>query len=188
MTDIFGRQRALGARIRARRREAGVKQAALAAVVGKAQSWVSRLERGAAPLEFSQLEAIAKVLGCNAADLLPPPASSPAPPRWKNRDFVVLSSVHLSEDSAREIIGGAIRERLAAGAQIYPVVSARDADGEMVFATEWKADLTTRADLVEQLTTFMTHQSHRVTGVVGVSISSGALPYLDWVNTQTASD
>ncbi|MEU8843816.1 helix-turn-helix transcriptional regulator [Streptomyces roseus] len=103
--------------------------AALAAVVGKAPSWVSRLERGAAPLEFSQLEAIAKVLGCSAADLLPPSASSPAPPRWKNRDFVVLSSVHLSKDSAREVVGGAIRERLAAGAQIYPVVSARDAEG-----------------------------------------------------------
>lgn len=163
-----------------------MKQAALAAAVGRPQSWVSRAERGLASIDTTELEAIAAVLGCSAADLLPPPASPTAPSTWRNRDFVMVRSLHDHEAAALSLATEAIRRKLAASAQVYAVTSLRQVGGEVRTETHWRVDLTTRTSLTEPLTAFVQAKHHTVE-VVGFAIASGSADHLDWINGQTAA-
>lgn len=62
--------RAIGARIRARRVEVGMSQTDLGKRLSRHVAQVYRYEDGSTPLTVSALTKIAKVLGCSMEDLL----------------------------------------------------------------------------------------------------------------------
>ncbi len=64
------RDLALGLRIRAQRKSAGITQAGLAAAVGMTFQQVQKYERAFTRVSFSRLVAISQALGCRAADLI----------------------------------------------------------------------------------------------------------------------
>ncbi|GAA3972243.1 helix-turn-helix transcriptional regulator [Allohahella marinimesophila] len=63
--------KSLGANIRARRKEAGVSQDALALECGLDRSYLGRIERGEVNITIEKLYEIAAGLNCSAASLLP---------------------------------------------------------------------------------------------------------------------
>lgn len=64
----------IGQRVRTRREECDLTQAALAAAAGLARSSISNLEIGAQRVPLEQLVRIAHALGCDYRELLPPPS------------------------------------------------------------------------------------------------------------------
>ncbi|HIM97768.1 MAG TPA: XRE family transcriptional regulator [Gammaproteobacteria bacterium] len=64
--------KALGANIRARRKENGISQDALALECGLDRSYMGRIERGEVNITIEKLYTIATTLGCEPASLLPP--------------------------------------------------------------------------------------------------------------------
>ncbi|MFC8716669.1 divalent-cation tolerance protein CutA [Kitasatospora sp. NPDC057198] len=104
-----------------------------------------------------------------------------------NREFLVLTTTHDDEGRARELAAAAVRERLAACAQVYPVHSVYRWDGEVQEGAEWRVDLKTRAALAERLTAFLVERhSYRTPEVIGVPVVTGSAGYLDWVAAETA--
>jgi len=63
--------KALGANIRARRKENGISQDALALECGLDRSYMGRIERGEVNITVEKLYQIASRLGCEPAYLLP---------------------------------------------------------------------------------------------------------------------
>lgn len=63
---------ALGHSIRKERRKHGLSQDVLALTSNLDRSYVGRIERGEVSITVEKLYRIAKVLGCDPADLLPP--------------------------------------------------------------------------------------------------------------------
>ena len=63
--------KALGANIRARRKENGISQDALALECGLDRSYMGRIERGEVNITVEKLYTIATTLGCEPASLLP---------------------------------------------------------------------------------------------------------------------
>ncbi|MFB7663987.1 divalent-cation tolerance protein CutA [Kitasatospora sp. NPDC056138] len=105
-----------------------------------------------------------------------------------NREVIVVTTTHDSEDKARELAAKAVRGRLAACAQVYPVRSVYWWDGEVQDAAEWRVDFKTRADLGERLAVFIGEQhDYETPEVVGVPVVTGSRAYLDWVAAETAA-
>lgn len=63
---------ALGHSIRKKRKKRGLSQDVLALTSNLDRSYVGRIERGEVSITVEKLYRIAKVLGCDPADLLPP--------------------------------------------------------------------------------------------------------------------
>ena len=63
--------KALGANIKARRKENGISQDALALECGLDRSYMVRIERGEVNITVEKLYTIATTLGCEPASLLP---------------------------------------------------------------------------------------------------------------------
>jgi transcriptional regulator with XRE-family HTH domain len=63
--------KALGEKIRSKRRELGIAQEKLALLTEIDRSYVSRIERGKVNMTVDKLYKFAEVLNCKAADLLP---------------------------------------------------------------------------------------------------------------------
>ena len=63
--------KALGANIRAKRKEIGISQDVLALECGLDRSYMGRIERGEVNITIEKLYQIAGKLGCNPASLLP---------------------------------------------------------------------------------------------------------------------
>ncbi|MGW4805322.1 divalent-cation tolerance protein CutA [Kitasatospora sp. NPDC004272] len=104
-----------------------------------------------------------------------------------NREFLVLTTTHEDETLARELAAAAVRERLAACAQVYPVRSVYWWDGEVQEGAEWRIDLKTRAELAERLTAFLVERHpYQTPEVIGVPVATGSAGYLDWVAAETA--
>ncbi|MFE1317510.1 divalent-cation tolerance protein CutA [Kitasatospora phosalacinea] len=102
-------------------------------------------------------------------------------------EFLVVTTTHDDEARARELAAAAVRERLAACAQVYPVRSVYWWDGEVRDGAEWRVDLKTRAALAERLTAFLVERhSYDTPEVVGVPVAAGSAAYLDWVAAETA--
>jgi periplasmic divalent cation tolerance protein len=104
-----------------------------------------------------------------------------------NSDFLVVTTTHDAEDEARALAAAAVRERLAACAQVYPVTSVYWWDGEVQDAREWRIDLKTRAALADRLAAFIGERhSYTTPEIIGVPVVTGSTAYLDWVNAETA--
>ncbi len=103
-----------------------------------------------------------------------------------NRDLAVVTTTHDEEAKARELATAAVRERLAACAQVYPISSVYWWDGEVQSTAEWRIDFKTRADLSTRLAAFITeHHSYDTPEVITVPVVTGSTAYLDWVNAET---
>ncbi|MER6397755.1 divalent-cation tolerance protein CutA [Kitasatospora sp. NPDC001603] len=103
-----------------------------------------------------------------------------------NPDVVVVTTTHDDESKARALATAAVRERLAACAQLYPVRSVYRWDGEVRESAEWRVDLKTRAGLTARLTAFITeHHDYDTPEVVAVPVVSGSGDYLAWVAAET---
>ncbi|WP_221797867.1 helix-turn-helix domain-containing protein [Oceanobacter mangrovi] len=63
--------KALGANIRAKRKELGISQDGLALECGVDRSYMGRIERGEVNITVEKLYVISRTLGCEAASLLP---------------------------------------------------------------------------------------------------------------------
>ncbi|MAY00733.1 MAG: transcriptional regulator [Oceanospirillaceae bacterium] len=63
--------KALGANIRAKRKESGISQDALALECGLDRSYMGRIERGEVNITIEKLYKIAAQLNCSAGTLLP---------------------------------------------------------------------------------------------------------------------
>ncbi|MFD0277794.1 divalent-cation tolerance protein CutA [Kitasatospora sp. NPDC127111] len=102
-------------------------------------------------------------------------------------DVVVVTTTHATEDQARALAAAAVRERLAACAQVQPIRSLYWWDGEVQDTSEWRVDLKTRADLADRLTAFIgAHHDYDTPEVVVVPVTGGSPAYLRWVATETA--
>lgn len=64
--------KALGKRMREKRKERGISQDTLALSCGLDRSYMGRIERGEVNVTIEKLYRIASTLGCEPADLLPP--------------------------------------------------------------------------------------------------------------------
>lgn len=103
-----------------------------------------------------------------------------------NREFIVVTTTHDSEDKARALAAAVVRERLAACAQVYPINSVYWWDGDVQTEAEWRIDFKTRADLATRLGVFITEQhSYDTPEVVVVPIKDGSAGYLDWLAAET---
>ncbi|MGW2249587.1 divalent-cation tolerance protein CutA [Kitasatospora sp. NPDC001660] len=102
--------------------------------------------------------------------------------------FVVVTTTHATEDLARALASAAVRERLAACAQVYPVRSVYWWEGEVQDAEEWRIDLKTRAELADRLGAFLTgRHEYETPEVVAVPVVAGSPGYLAWVTAETAT-
>ncbi|MGW4648438.1 divalent-cation tolerance protein CutA [Kitasatospora sp. NPDC004289] len=101
-------------------------------------------------------------------------------------DFLVVTTTHESEQQARDLAGAAVRERLAACAQVYPVRSVYWWDGEVQDSEEWRIDLKTRAGLAAGLREFITaRHSYDTPELIAVPVTDGSPAYLDWLAAET---
>ncbi|MQS13049.1 divalent-cation tolerance protein CutA [Streptomyces kaniharaensis] len=102
--------------------------------------------------------------------------------------FVVVTTTHETEDRARDLASAAVRDRLAACAQVYPVRSVYWWEGEVQDAEEWRIDLKTRAELADRLGAFLTERHpYETPEVVAVPVVAGSPGYLAWVTAETSS-
>ncbi|MFD8087865.1 divalent-cation tolerance protein CutA [Kitasatospora sp. NPDC059722] len=102
--------------------------------------------------------------------------------------FVVVTTTHETEDLARALASAAVRERLAACAQVYPVRSVYWWEGEVQDAEEWRIDLKTRAGLADRLSAFLTgRHAYETPEVIAVPVVAGSPGYLAWVTAETAA-
>ncbi|MFJ3788046.1 divalent-cation tolerance protein CutA [Kitasatospora sp. NPDC090091] len=103
-------------------------------------------------------------------------------------DVVVVTTTHETEDKARALAAAAVRERLAACAQIHPIRSLYWWDGEVQDSAEWRVDLKTRTDLADRLTAFIGAQhDYETPEVVVVPVTAGNPAYLEWVAAETTA-
>lgn len=101
-------------------------------------------------------------------------------------DVVVVTTTHDTEDKARALAAAAVRERLAACAQIHPVRSVYRWDGEVRESPEWRVDLKTRADLVTRLGAHLAeHHDYETPEIIAVPVVAGSADYLAWVVAET---
>ncbi|WP_043468947.1 divalent-cation tolerance protein CutA [Kitasatospora sp. MBT66] len=105
-----------------------------------------------------------------------------------NRDFIVVTTTHSSEEKARELATAVVRERLAACAQVYPIQSVYWWDGDVQAEAEFRVDFKTRADLSGKLAAFIgSKHEYDTPEIIGVPVVTGSNAYLDWVNTETTA-
>ncbi|MFJ2579898.1 divalent-cation tolerance protein CutA [Kitasatospora aureofaciens] len=102
--------------------------------------------------------------------------------------FVVVTTTHETEVQASVLASAAVRERLAACAQVYPVRSVYWWEGEVQDAEEWRIDLKTRAELADRLSAFLADRhSYEMPEVIAVPVVGGSPGYLAWVTAETAA-
>jgi periplasmic divalent cation tolerance protein len=103
-----------------------------------------------------------------------------------NPDFLVVTTTHENEAKARALATAAVRARLAACAQVYPIHSVYWWDGAVQSSAEWRIDFKTRAALGPQLTAFVGEQhDYDTPEVLALPVASGSSAYLDWLATET---
>ncbi|MEV7021572.1 divalent-cation tolerance protein CutA [Kitasatospora sp. NPDC093558] len=102
--------------------------------------------------------------------------------------FVVVTTTHETEDQARALASAAVRERLAACAQVYPVRSVYWWEGEVQDAEEWRIDLKTTAGLADRLGAFLAERhTYETPEVIAVPVVAGSPGYLAWVTAETVA-
>ena len=106
-----------------------------------------------------------------------------------NDDCLQVSVSAASREEAERITGSAVEQRLAACGQVIgPVASTYRWEGKVEQAEEWLCLLKTTRDRFPELRRHVlrTH-SYRVPEIIATAITVGAIDYLDWIRTETAS-
>ncbi|MGA4844583.1 divalent-cation tolerance protein CutA [Streptomyces sp. G45] len=103
-------------------------------------------------------------------------------------DYVQVSTATEHREQAVELARTAVRERLAAGAQIIgPVTSVFWHDGEFGTGEEWQLLLKTTTDRYPLLEKHLVdHHPWQNPEVCAVPIVDGATPCLEWIRKHTA--
>ncbi|MCS0638957.1 divalent-cation tolerance protein CutA [Streptomyces sp. LP05-1] len=104
----------------------------------------------------------------------------------ESRAHVVVTTTTDAKEAAYELSDTAVRERLAASAQVYGVSSVYRWAGEVTRNDEWRVDFKTRADLVPELSRYL-RENHEFLEpeIVAVPIVDGSAGYLNWITEQT---
>ncbi|MEI5100490.1 divalent-cation tolerance protein CutA [Streptomyces sp. PmtG] len=102
-------------------------------------------------------------------------------------DYVQVSTATETRDQAIELARTAVRERLAAGAQVIgPVVSVFWHAGEFGTGEEWQLLLKTTTDRYPKLEEHLVgNHPWKNPEVCATAITSGAEPYLQWIRSST---
>ncbi|MFF3289937.1 divalent-cation tolerance protein CutA [Streptomyces sp. NPDC003023] len=105
-------------------------------------------------------------------------------------DFVQVSTATETRDQAIELAKSAVRERLAAGAQVIgPVTSVFWHLGEFGTGEEWQLLLTTRTERYPELEThLLEHHPWETPQVQAVPVVAGSKGCLSWVAKNTAPE
>lgn len=92
-----------------------------------------------------------------------------------------------SRAEAAELAKSAVRERLAAGAQLVgPIASTYWWEGEIESAEEWIVVFKTTAERFDELAELIADQhSYDTPEIIAVPIAAGSADYLAWVSEQT---
>jgi periplasmic divalent cation tolerance protein len=101
-------------------------------------------------------------------------------------DHVVVSSTVDSENSAVELARDVVSARLGACAQIVPITSVFQWNGDVQTEREWRIEIRTSAptvrDLVERI---RGNHPYDVPEIIVTPIVGGSEAYLDWLSAQT---
>ena len=102
-------------------------------------------------------------------------------------EHVIVMSTTDSEQAARQLAADAVRERLAACAQIVgPITSVFRWEGDVQTEAEWRLEFKTAADRSEALRSYIIeHHGYDVPEVVVVPVTAGSPEYLTWVRDET---
>jgi periplasmic divalent cation tolerance protein len=94
-----------------------------------------------------------------------------------------------SRQEAAELAKSAVRERLAAGAQLVgPIASTYWWEGEIESAEEWMVVFKTTAERFDELAELIAEQhSYDTPEIIAVPVVAGLPDYLAWVSEQTDS-
>ncbi|HEY7489266.1 MAG TPA: divalent-cation tolerance protein CutA [Streptosporangiaceae bacterium] len=95
-----------------------------------------------------------------------------------------------SRQEAAELAKAAVRERLAAGAQLVgPIASTYWWEGEIEQAEEWMVVFKTTVERFDELAELIIEQhSYDTPEVIALPIVAGSRDYLSWVTEQTESE
>jgi periplasmic divalent cation tolerance protein len=95
-----------------------------------------------------------------------------------------------SRQEAAEIAKSAVRERLAASAQLVgPVASTYWWEGEIEHAEEWMVVLKTTSERFDELADLITEQhSYDTPEIIALPVTAGSADYLSWVTEQTTEN
>lgn len=105
-------------------------------------------------------------------------------------DFLQVSTATETRDQAVELAASAVRERLAAGAQVIgPVTSVFWHLGEFGTGEEWRLLLTTQAERYKALEDhLLKHHPWDNPELSAVSIVAGSAASLRWIAANTTSE
>jgi periplasmic divalent cation tolerance protein len=103
---------------------------------------------------------------------------------------VQVSTSTDSRQEAAELAKSAVRERLAACAQLVgPIASTYWWEGEIESAEEWIVVFKTTAERFDELSEFIVDQhSYDTPEIIAVPVVTGSPDYLAWVTEQTAEE
>jgi len=100
-----------------------------------------------------------------------------------------VSTTTDSESAARELAAGAVEARLGACAQVVgPITSVYRWEGRVNTDPEWRVEIKTAADRVDELVAYLKrHHTYDVPEVIATPIVTGSAEYLSWVVEETRS-
>jgi periplasmic divalent cation tolerance protein len=104
-------------------------------------------------------------------------------------DCLQVTVAAASREEAERITSSAVELRLAACGQVIgPVTSTYRWEGKVERTEEWLCLLkTTRARFPELRRHVLRTHSYRIPEIIATAIATGAIDYLDWIRTETAS-
>ena len=99
--------------------------------------------------------------------------------------YVLLLTTIDSEAAARQLANRAVSQSLAACVQIVPVESVYQWQGKLESAREYRCEMKTRADRVEQLRELIQEQhTYEVPEVIEMDLRNLSSAYRAWVDEQ----
>lgn len=101
--------------------------------------------------------------------------------------YVQVTTTTDSRSEAAELAKSAVRERLAACAQLVgPIASTYWWEGEIESAEEWMVLFKTSADRFDELASLITEvHSYDSPEIIATPVVAGSMDYLAWVAEQT---
>jgi periplasmic divalent cation tolerance protein len=101
--------------------------------------------------------------------------------------YVQVTTATDSRQEAAELVKSAVRERLAAGAQLVgPIASTYWWEGEIESAEEWIVVFKTTTERFDELAELIVDQhSYDTPEIIALPVVAGSVDYLAWVSEQT---
>lgn len=105
-------------------------------------------------------------------------------------EYLLVSTVADSRESAAELLRSAVRARLAASGQVFgPALSAFWHQGEFGEGEEWQVFLKTEASRYPELAAHLAEKHPwQNPEVTAIKIAEGSAPYLEWISRATSRD